>query len=155
MAASLASPPPSPPLRRSTPVVGEFSPPRSSSLGGVRGGGSPTFSCASTSSICGDSPSRSPIRSSIRVGAIAIQVRSPPAPPWPGDLTEFSVLAVGAKSLSSNSGSCSLGPARHGTRVDLEVDVDREGDDSVVEEFFGQLWAIPSSYSRRSDRGPS
>jgi hypothetical protein len=48
-----------------------------------------------------------------------------------------------------------LGPARHGLRVDLEVDVGREGEDSVVEEFFGQLWAIPSYHSRRSDRGPS
>jgi hypothetical protein len=71
------------------------------------------------------------------VGAIAIQVQSPPAPPWQGDLTEFPVLAEAAKLLSSNPGSCSLGPARHGTRVDLEVDVGREDEDSVVDEFFG------------------
>jgi hypothetical protein len=129
---------------------------RSSIVPSGRGiAGSPARSCTSTVSF-GEIPSPIVSPRSIPVGRIAIRLPDPVdlVPPWPGDTSEFP--AIGERGLlgSSNLQLCSSGPAGHVRWVRPWVDAPDAEVDGEVEEFFGQLWAIPSSPPARHRQRP-
>ena len=89
---------------------------------------------------------------SIDVGDISVRLPSRMraidlGPPWPDDPIAFPGLAIGADRPASNSGDTVHGATASAFGPAVS---DLDHGDEAVEDFFGQLWVIPSSPVRPS-----